>query len=84
MVPWAAKLGSIARTIFIVDLFAGRGSYDDIATGEKHDGSPVIFARLAQRYASDHPGKALRVICVERNRKNAEACRSASAGSVRS
>jgi hypothetical protein len=23
VVPWAAKLGSIARTIFIVDLFAG-------------------------------------------------------------
>lgn len=72
VVPWAAKLGSIARTIFIVDLFAGKGTYDDVMTGEKRDGSPVIFARLAQGYASDHPGKALRVICVERNRKNAD------------
>jgi three-Cys-motif partner protein len=72
-VPWAAKLGSIARTIFIIDLFAGAGTYKDARTGEKHDGSPVIFARLAQRYAKDHPGKELRVICVERNRKNADA-----------
>lgn len=73
VVPWAAKLGSIARTIFIVDLFAGAATYKDAVTGSTHDGSPVIFARLARRYGEDHPGKTLRVICVERNRKNADA-----------
>jgi three-Cys-motif partner protein len=75
VVPWAAKLGSIARTIFVVDLFAGAGTYMDGATGEKADGSPVIFARQAMKYAKEHPGRALKVICVERNTKNWEALR---------
>lgn len=73
VVPWAAKLGSIAQTIFIVDLFAGAATYKDAVTGSTHDGSPVIFARLALRYGQDHAGRSLRVICVERNRKNADA-----------
>jgi three-Cys-motif partner protein len=71
--PWAAKLGSIANTIFIVDLFAGAGSYKDLLTGLKTDGSPVIFARQALRYAEKFPGRTLQVLCVERNRQNAAA-----------
>lgn len=73
MTPWATKLGSIARCIFIIDLFAGTGSYKDLLTGETTDGSPVIFARQAQRYAEKFPGRKLQVICVEKNRKNAAA-----------
>ena len=54
VVPWARKLGSISRVIFIVDLFAGAGTYTDVRTGEKTDGSPVIFARRAARYAEEN------------------------------
>jgi three-Cys-motif partner protein len=75
VVPWAAKLGSIARTIFVVDLFAGAGTYVDGVTGEKADGSPVIFARQAMKYAKEHSGRSIKVICVERNTKNWEALR---------
>src|SRR6266508_1042617 len=71
--PWAAKVGSIARTIFIVDLFAGAGTYRDLLSGLKMDGSPVIFARQALRYSERFRGRELRVICVERNQKNASA-----------
>jgi three-Cys-motif partner protein len=54
-------------------LFAGAGAYTDVVTGQKTDGSPVIFARQAVRYAKEHPGRRLNVICVERNKKNMEA-----------
>jgi three-Cys-motif partner protein len=70
--PWANKVGSRAWTIFVVDLFAGAGTYLDVLTGERSDGSPVIFARQAQRYAKKRPGRQLKVICVERNGKNAK------------
>jgi three-Cys-motif partner protein len=70
VVPWAMKLGSTSTIIYVVDLFAGAGTYLDLLTGEKQDGSPVIFARLAKRYAEQRPGRSLRVICCERDRKN--------------
>lgn len=72
-VPWPAKLGSAARSIFVVDLFAGAGTYTDIQTGETTDGSPVIFATQAMQYSQKHPGRSLQVVCVERDRKNWEA-----------
>ena len=73
--PWANKVGSRVGTIFVVDLFAGRGTYEDVLTGKLTDGSPPIFGRQAQRYTEKFRGRALKVICVERNRKNAEALR---------
>jgi len=66
-------VGSRAWTIFVVDLFAGAGTYVDVLNGGRADGSPVIFARQAQRYAKERPGRQLKVICVERNGKNAKA-----------
>jgi three-Cys-motif partner protein len=73
--PWANKVGSRAPMIFVVDLFAGKGTYVDVLTGDKADGSPVIFARQALRYGKERPGRQLKVICVERNGKNAKALR---------
>jgi three-Cys-motif partner protein len=70
IVPWSMKVGSTADTIFIADLFAGKGTYDDVVTGRKTDGSPVIFARRAMRYMEERPGKTMHVICTERNRTN--------------
>jgi len=73
IVPWAEKVGSSATSIFIVDLFAGAGTYKDAFTGETADGSPPIFARRAQRYHEKHPERTLQVICSEQNKKNVAA-----------
>jgi three-Cys-motif partner protein len=73
IVPWARKLGSIARALFVIDLFAGAGTYSDVVTGKKIDGSPVILARQAARYTKDNPGRSIHVICTERDSKNFEA-----------
>lgn len=73
IVPWAEKVGSIAYRIFIVDLFAGAGTYQDALTGATTDGSPPIFARRAQRYQEAHPERTLQVICSERNKTNVTA-----------
>jgi three-Cys-motif partner protein len=73
LVPWGAKVGYRDRTIFVVDAFAGAGSYVDPSTGARTDGSPVIAARRAQAYAEERPGKELRVICVEKNTANRRA-----------
>lgn len=72
-VPWAMKVGSSAPEIFVIDAFAGAGSYKDALTGETRDGSPVIAALRAQEYARRRPGKSMRVIAVERDRTNYEA-----------
>lgn len=82
IVPWSMKVGSSAPVIFVADLFAGAGMYDDVVTGRKTDGSPVIFARRAQKYMEDRPGKRMHVICTERNRKNFKALRTRLAGFV--
>jgi three-Cys-motif partner protein len=65
--PWAAKVGFRDKEIFVVDAFAGTGSYVDPATGEQSDGSPVIAARRAQKYEEERPGKTMRVLCVEKH-----------------
>jgi three-Cys-motif partner protein len=70
IVPWSMKVGSTANRIFVADLFAGAATYTDEFTGQKTDGSPVIFARRAAKYGEDRPGKSMHVICTERNRKN--------------
>jgi three-Cys-motif partner protein len=68
--PWSMKVGTLADTIWVLDCFAGAASYEDVVTGERVDGSPVISALEARRYAEGRPGKQMGVICVERNRKN--------------
>jgi three-Cys-motif partner protein len=68
--PWATKVGSTASKIFVVDAFAGAGTYIDPDTGESSDGSPVIAARRALVYRDERPGKTLQVICVEKNPAN--------------
>lgn len=71
IVPWSMKVGSTAREIFVIDAFAGAGSYTDPTTGIRiSDGSPVIFARRARTYREQRPGRSVHVICVEKNRKN--------------
>jgi three-Cys-motif partner protein len=70
MRPWSMKVGKTARTIWVVDCFAGAGSYEPSVAGETRNGSPVIAALEAQRYARERPGRQMRVICVERNSAN--------------
>jgi three-Cys-motif partner protein len=69
---WAMKVGSPpqAKTIWVIDAFAGAGDFTDSGTGETAEGSPVRAAREAKRY-NDRPdkklaGKQLRLICIER------------------
>jgi three-Cys-motif partner protein len=65
--PWATKLGSRHTAIFVVDAFAGAGSYGDPLTGNTVDGSPVIEVNRAQAYEASHPDRRMEVICVEHN-----------------
>jgi three-Cys-motif partner protein len=64
--PWAGKVGSTSRQIFIVDTFAGAGTYPDSEAGKRVDGSPV----LAARYATQRPGNRLGVLAIEKHRGN--------------
>jgi len=84
VVPWSMKVGSTASRIFVADLFAGAGTYTDEYTGQKTDGSPVIFARRAMEYGKARPGKSMHVICTERNRKNFAALSARMSGWVES
>jgi len=70
LTPWSNKVGFTAETIFVVDAFAGAGSYEDPNDGSRSDGSPVIAARRAAAYARERPKKSMHVICVERNPEN--------------
>jgi three-Cys-motif partner protein len=70
LVPWAMKVGFTAPMIYVIDGFAGRGSYDDEATGEHSDGSPVIAALRARDYNKRRPHRKMRLICIERDREN--------------
>src|SRR5262245_974948 len=72
--PWSVIVGKYARSIFVVDTCAGAGSYIDPDTGEElSEGSPVIFARRAKAYSEERgPGKAMRVICCEKDVQNYE------------
>lgn len=80
LVPWAMKVGITAPVIYVVDGFAGRGSYTDEATGERSDGSPVIAALRARDYNKRRPGRKMRLICIERDRENYEALAERMAG----
>lgn len=70
---WAMKVGSPpqAKTIWVIDAFAGAGEYTDTETGEKAEGSALQAALISKRY-NDRPdkqatGKQLRLICIERD-----------------
>jgi three-Cys-motif partner protein len=69
---WAEIVGKWSKEIIVVDTCAGKGSYTDPDTGQEiSKGSPVIFSRLAKDYTMRHgPGRSMRVICCEKNRKN--------------
>jgi len=69
LVVWARKVGSIARTIHIVDAFAGAGHYDS-DDGATIEGSPVIEAKLAQQYKRQFPTRDITVFCIERDAAN--------------
>jgi three-Cys-motif partner protein len=76
---WAMKVGSPpqAKTIWVIDAFAGAGEFLDTETGETAEGSPIRAAQIAQRY-NDLPkkkteGKQLRLICIERDPAHYEA-----------
>ena len=78
---WAMKVGSPpqARTIWVIDAFAGAGEFRDDVTGETTEGSPVRAALIAKRY-NENPkkraaGKELRLICIERDPANCAALR---------
>jgi three-Cys-motif partner protein len=73
VVPWAMKVGTTAPVIYVIDGFAGRGSYTDDETGDRSDGSPVIAALHARRYNARRPGRRMKLICVERDAENYEA-----------
>jgi three-Cys-motif partner protein len=70
---WATKVGFRDAQIYVVDAFAGAGTYRDPTTGEESDGSPVIATRRALEYRDERPGKTMRVICVEKNDGNRRA-----------
>lgn len=38
--PWAMKVGSTSREIFVADCFAGAGSYKDVVTGSEPTARP--------------------------------------------
>jgi three-Cys-motif partner protein len=72
LVVWAMKVGSPpqAKTIWVIDAFAGSGSFSDETTGETDEGSSVKAALVGKKYneRSDKQaaGKQLRLICIER------------------
>ncbi|MCP9486546.1 MAG: three-Cys-motif partner protein TcmP [Gaiellaceae bacterium MAG52_C11] len=70
---WAMKVGSPpqAKTIWVIDAFAGAGEFTDTETGETAAGSPLQAALIAKKY-NELPkkvaaGKELRLICIERD-----------------
>lgn len=72
--PFTFKLGSSTgwggqtHHIWIVDGFAGAGSYQPDASGRVQDGSPVIAAKWAKKVAVDRGYPLVRCINVERDR----------------
>jgi three-Cys-motif partner protein len=86
LLVWAMKVGSSpqAKTIWVIDAFAGAGEFIDAATGEKTEGSPVRAALIAKHY-NEMPkklaaGKQLRLICIERDPEHFEALKERLAG----
>jgi three-Cys-motif partner protein len=74
---WAMKVGSPpqAKTIWVIDAFAGAGEFKDDETGETAEGSPLRAALVAKKYneldRKVAEGKQLKLICIERDRDNA-------------
>ena len=70
---WAMKVGSPphAKTIWVIDAFAGAGEFTDTETGERASGSPLQAALIAKKYnelpRKQEEGKQLRLICIERD-----------------
>lgn len=86
LVVWAMKVGSPpqAKTIWVIDAFAGAGSFIDTATGETAEGSPVKAALIGKNY-NERPdkraaGKELRLICIERDPEHFEALKERMSG----
>lgn len=86
LVVWAMKVGSPpqAKTIWVIDAFAGAGSFIDTVTGETAEGSPVRAALVGKSY-NDRPdkraaGKQLRLICIERDPDHYEALKERMSG----
>ena len=76
---WAMKVGSVAqaKTIWVIDAFAGAGEFVDAVTGETADGSPIKAAHIAHDYNEradkKAAGKQMRLICIERDSDHYEA-----------
>jgi three-Cys-motif partner protein len=73
--PFTYKVGSRAgagrpqRHVWIVDGFAGAGSYRRDGDGRSQDGSPLIAAKWAKRIAIERRYPLVRCINVERDRR---------------
>jgi three-Cys-motif partner protein len=71
--PLTYKLGSICgrgrryKHIWVVDGFAGAGSYEPDDAGRVQDGSPLIAAKWAKQIAVDRRYELVRCINVERD-----------------
>jgi len=63
--PFSAKVGSWARTIFIIDGFAGRAKYEDGT-----EGSPLLTAKLSDECSTWKQPVGVRIINVEKNPDN--------------
>jgi three-Cys-motif partner protein len=76
---WAMKVGSVpqAKTIWVIDAFAGAGEFVDVLTGETAEGSPIKAAHIARDYNEradkKAAGKQMRLICIERDPDHHEA-----------
>ena len=67
--PLAFKVLHYYRRLWVVDAFAGAGSYTPDAGGRSADGSPLVAARFAHQYNVDHAreGKSISLINVEKD-----------------
>lgn len=71
--PWARIVGKWNSQIYIVDAFAGRGSFSNPETGERTDGSPLIAAQQAIGYNKANRssnGHRCDIICIEKHADN--------------
>jgi three-Cys-motif partner protein len=67
--PFTYKLGSRPPgRVWLVDGFAGQGTYDPDDSGRCEDGSPATSAKLARRLELDRDEPLLRTINVESDR----------------
>ena len=57
---WATIVGKWAQQIWIVDAFAGAGSFKAPDTDQETDGTPLLAARAIEAYNARHGGLARR------------------------